>query len=166
MSEPSIQLRGMEESTPVLAFPVAGETWSECGTSFGTVGITPTRAESLFTREQMGRDTRRIRVLRRLRGLVLEVGTEDVRVLLIDDEDSVEYWLPAGPLRKARITERHQPFEMDEFETTDDDGSYGTGYRYRPLAEADAVFSDALDIDAEHRRRLGVILQKLGNAET
>ena len=165
MSEPSIQFRGVEESMPMLSFPGAVETWNAGGISSGTVGITPTRTEALFTREQLGRATRRIRVLRRLRGLVLEVGGEDVRVLLIDGEERVEYWLPAVPLRKARITEQHQPFEMDEFETTEEDGSYATGYRYRPLAEADAVFSDVLDIDAEHRRRRDVILQKLGNAE-
>jgi len=83
---------------------------------------------------------------RRLRGFVIAFQGDQVRVGFAGDDHSViEYLLPAANLKKARITAPNQPFEMDEFEQTDQDG-FSLTYRFRPMASAESAFTETLEL--------------------
>lgn len=105
-----------------------------------------------------------IHVLRRMRGFLIEMRGEEARVYLDDNMRQFEYWMPAKKLTSAAITEANQPFEMDEFEGNNADGSYYTGYTFRPLAKAVDAIKESFALDEERTRKRDLILKKFGNA--
>lgn len=93
------------------------------------------------------------RVLRRFDGVLLEMGGEDAKVALFEKRQKYEYWLPAGPLRKAGIEVRGQPFEMDECEAIGQ-GECRVSYCYRAAAEKKDAYREILDLDEDRKKKL------------
>jgi len=105
------------------------------------------------------------RVLRRLKGFLVENRGRDCKVAFIEKDSPIFYYLPSNALHQAGITAENQPFEMDEFESKNSDGSFSTGYTFRPLANPTDAFSDPLDLDEKRREKLKVILKRFGKAK-
>jgi hypothetical protein len=105
------------------------------------------------------------RVLRRLKGFLVETQGLDSRIVFVSDGEAVPYYLPTAQLKKAGITAPNQPFEMDEFEMETDDGAYAIGYRFLALAKPSDVFPDVLELDVERQRKRDLIFKKFGKAK-
>ena len=105
------------------------------------------------------------KVVRRLRGIVLNTEGETWRVAFIDKGESIEYEIPADRLRKQGIKMAMQPFEMDELTSCDPDILDSVGYRFRPLADTHAAVMDQLDLSPEHRELRDLILAKFSNPQ-
>ena len=104
------------------------------------------------------------RVIRRLDGVLIQVEGQTAHVKLIDKGLEVDYSLPASALHKAGIRHHNQPFEMDEVEHKNPDGSYLIGYVYRALANQEDAFADTVDLDAARVAKRTLILEKFKNA--
>ena len=104
------------------------------------------------------------RVVRRLRGLVLDNQGETWLVGFDVNGELVEYELPADRLRKHGIRMRHQPFEMDEVVSVDPEVE-AKGYRFRPLAGPDEAFVEELSLDPERQRLRDLIFAKFGKSQ-
>lgn len=111
------------------------------------------------SRRRTSREHRAKKVLRRFEGTLLSIDEGEARVLLFDREKRYEYILPADQLRKANIHIEHQPFEMDEVELVEEDGTYIVGYQYRPAATCDDAFLDTLRLDDSRSEKLKSILR-------
>jgi hypothetical protein len=73
------------------------------------------------------------RTIRRLNGFLIEFLGEEARVGFIVDGQVTEYFLPARYLKESKITERGQPFEMDEYEEKHSAG-FSAGTEFKPMA--------------------------------
>ncbi len=104
------------------------------------------------------------RVVRRLRGLVLDNQGESWLVGFEVKGELVEYELPAERLRKHGIMMRHQPFEMDEVVSVDPEVE-AKGYRFRPLAGPNEAFVEELTLDPERQRLRDLIFAKFGKSQ-
>jgi len=104
------------------------------------------------------------RVVRRLRGLVLDNQGESWLVGFEVKGELVEYELPAERLRKHGIKMRHQPFEMDEVVSVDPEVE-AKGYRFRPLAGPNEAFVEELSLDPERQRLRDLIFAKFGKSQ-
>ena len=137
-----------------------------------------TRPQSMVSREQPGRvialathrkppprqDSSR-RVLRRLKGFLVEYRGRECKVAFVEKGEPVFYYLPSNGLQHAGITAENQPFEMDEFASKNLDGSFSTGYTFRPLAAPGDAFSDPLNQDEARQQKRTLILKKFGKAK-
>jgi hypothetical protein len=106
----------------------------------------------------------RKKVLRRLRGFVIEMGGEEAKVGFVEDGDTYEYYLPSSPLEKAGIKAESQPFEMDEVEIKTEAGVI-VGYEFRPLAKPSDAFQDSFELDPERERKRDLIFKTFRNAK-
>ena len=105
------------------------------------------------------------RVVRRLKGFLIEqLGTE-ARVAFVENGDKFEYYLPFDRLRKAKVTLENQPFEMDEVEFASEDGGFFTGYEIRSLAKTSDSFADTFSLDQEREKKRDIIFKKFTNAQ-
>jgi|LakMenEpi03Aug12_release.lakeMendotaPanAssembly.Ray.scaffolds.fasta_scaffold498891_2 hypothetical protein len=77
------------------------------------------------------------RTVRRLKGFLIEFNGEEARVGFLNDNQVVEYFLPARYLKESKITEPGQPFEMDEYEEKRATG-FSTGTEFKPIASANS----------------------------
>lgn len=103
-------------------------------------------------------------VLRRFRGFLIEIRGYDARVAFSVKNQLIEYHLPADRLQKGGISAENQPFEMDEIEFKTEEGSFVTGYEFRPSAKPTDSFRDSFGIDAERERKRTLIFQKFKHA--
>ena len=124
------------------------------------------RAQRLSERRERKADegARPWRVVRRLRGLVLDNQGESWLVGFEVKGELVEYEMPADQLRKHGITMRHQPFQMDEVVSVDPDVE-AKGYRFRPLAGSNEAFLEELNLDPERQRLRDLIFAKFGKSQ-
>ncbi len=143
-------------NTNSLTIETLGGTSAESASDEGWV-IYSTLRQSIVSREQSARpmtptthrkpplrsDSTR-RVLRRLKGFLVEDRGLECKVAFIENNNPIFYYLPSKGLRSAGINAENQPFEMDEFESKNADGSFSTGYTFRPLATSADAFSDPL----------------------
>jgi hypothetical protein len=98
-------------------------------------------------------------VLRRMKGLLLEISNQEARVAFVQDGKTILYDMPASHFRNAGIEQKNQPFQMDEIEMKTDLGMI-VGYRFLPLAKASDAYIETLDFDEERRRKRDLILKK------
>lgn len=105
------------------------------------------------------------KILRRLRGFLVEDEGEECRVMFIEDGSPVEYYMPSSPLRKAGITASNQPFQMDEVQIESASGRLVIGYSFWPMAKPSDVFDDAIELTDERRRKLNAIFNRFGKAK-
>jgi hypothetical protein len=136
-----------------------------------------TRRRSMALPDQQGRTmapaTRRNtlpradsrRVLRRLKGFLVEEQGRECKVAFVENNAPVFYYLPSSGLRNAGVTAENQPFEMDEFESKNPDGSFSTGYTFRPLAGSADAFSDSLNLDGTRQQKRNLILRRFGKTK-
>lgn len=120
--------------------------------------------ERRFERESSAKSWK-IQVIRRIRGFLIEIQSDRARVAFIEDESPVEYDLPAKPFRQAGILIRNQPFQIDEFETKDEEGAMIIGYKYLALAKESDAYTETLNFDEERKRKRELILKKLGKSK-
>lgn len=113
---------------------------------------------------KIDKGTRTWRVVRRLRGLVLDNHGDSWLVGFEVKGELVEYELPSDRLLKHGIKLRHQPFEMDEVVSVDPEVE-AKGYRFRPLAEAEEAFVEELTLDPERQRLRDLIFAKFGKSK-
>src|SRR5580765_232722 len=73
------------------------------------------------------------RVLRRFQGFLIEVQGPEARVAFIHDGKIIQYDLPARQLQRSGITDKNQPFQMDEIEMPAEGGGLIVGYHFLPL---------------------------------
>ena len=88
---------------------------------------------------------------------------EEARVAFDDKGHMVEYFLPTVKLREAGITCENQPFQMDEVENKNEDGSFLSGYVFRLLAKPSDGFTDSFALDREREGRRQLIFEKFKN---
>jgi len=124
------------------------------------------RAHRLSARRERKADegARPWRVVRRLRGLVLDNQGESWLVGFDVNGELVEYEMPAERLRKHGIKMRHQPFEMDEVVSMDPEVE-AKGYCFRALAGPDEAFVEELSLDPERQRLRDLIFTKFGKSQ-
>ena len=134
-------------------------------------GVSPTSTEGVVRASQICKKRRKdkrllpqLRVVRRLRGLVLDNHGAEFLVGFEVNGELVEYELPAAQLRGNGITMRHQPFEMDEMKSTDPE-IYGKVYRFRPLANAEEAYVEEIKLDPERQRLRNLIFASFGKAQ-
>jgi hypothetical protein len=107
------------------------------------------------------------KVVRRLNGFVIEERGEDFKVAFVVNGDRLMfYYLPAQQLRRAGIAGPNQPFQMDEMEIELDDARLMTGYVFCPLAVRSDSFVDAIDLNADRKRKFSAIVEKFGKPKT
>lgn len=107
----------------------------------------------------------RVNPKRRLRGFLVEMQTNEARVAFIEGGQTVLYDLPSEQLRKAGITLKNQPFQMDEFEGKSDEGGWFIGYCFLALAKECDAEIEILDFDEEYQRKRKIILSECSKAE-
>lgn len=139
-------------------------TWKTPSESLTTNDSVLLRGHCVERLREKRKDGQCPRMLRRLNGILLEMADDSAKVLLIDGNSRHEYWLPIHPLREVGVTELNQPFEVDEYESKDLEGSYSVGYRYRALALLKDAFIQPLNLDSERRRKLDVLLKRHAQA--
>lgn len=108
---------------------------------------------------KQSRRNEEIKVLRRMKGLLLEISNQEARVVFVQDGKSILYDMPANHFRSAGIDQKNQPFQMDEIEMKTELGMI-VGYRFLPLAKASDAYIETLDFDSERRRKRDLILKK------
>lgn len=101
------------------------------------------------------------RVLRRLRGFLVEHNGLEARVAFVENGETILYELPADQLRRSGVLVKNQPFEMDEVEIKSEDGLI-IGYRFRPLAKPSDARIEPLEINDERRRKRDAIFKAFG----
>jgi len=99
-------------------------------------------------------------VTKKLKGFISQNDGDTWRVTFIHNGKESPYDLPAGHLKKAGVSERYQPFEMDELQPLSPDVA-GKVYRFRPLAKAADVFNETLPLDSERQRKYDLIIARL-----
>jgi len=104
------------------------------------------------------------KVLRRLRGFVIEMGGVEAKVGFVDDGGTYEYYLPAASLSKAGIKGENQPFQMDEVEVKTEAGVI-VGYEFQPLAKPSDAFRDSFELDEERRQKRDLIFRTFRHAQ-
>jgi hypothetical protein len=105
------------------------------------------------------------RVLRRLKGFLVEMQGVDARVAFIENGQTIPYDLPAAQLRHAGITAKNQPFQMDEVEMrAGDEGSF-IGYRFLPLAKTSDAYIETLNLDDERKRKRDLIFKEFAKSQ-
>jgi hypothetical protein len=102
----------------------------------------------------------RKRVLRRLRGILVQQEGANAQVVFDADGTFLVYTLPSNQLQKSGVTQDNQPFEMDELELTPEGEAPVIGYTFRPLASPSDMFIDTLDLSPERQKRLHLILKQ------
>lgn len=102
------------------------------------------------------------KVLRRLKGFIIEFGGRESRVAFVNNGEIVEYDLPSNQLREAGIIGKNQPFQMDEIQVRSPDGGVMVAYRFTALAAASAAYSQVLKLDAKLTNKRDIILKNLG----
>jgi hypothetical protein len=132
---------------------------------FAELDYVRVHAASTAPRKREPQKTPQSRVLRRLKGFLVETQGLDSRVVFVSEGEAVQYYLPTVQLEKAGITAPNQPFEMDEFEMETDGEGYAIGYRFLALAKPSDVFPDVLELDAERQRKRDLIFKKIGKAQ-
>ena len=105
------------------------------------------------------------KVVRRLRGIVLDTEGETWKVAFIDNGEAIEYEMPAESLRKQGIKMALQPFEMDEVTSCDREIQDSVGYRFRPLADTRAAVMEPFELSPEHKELRDLILAKFSNPQ-
>ena len=101
--------------------------------------------------------------IRRLKGFLVEVQGADARVAFIENGETILYDLPAEQLRRAGITARNQPFQMDEVEMQAGDEGWFVGYRFLPLAKPSDAYIETLNLDDERKRKRDLIFKEFAN---
>jgi hypothetical protein len=104
------------------------------------------------------------RILRRMTGFLVEMGTQEARVAFIDNGQQILYDLPADQLRKSGVEIKNQPFQMDEIEVSTDEGLI-VGYRFQPLAKKTDAYIETLNFDKDRRRKRALILKEFSKAK-
>ena len=132
---------------------------------FGELDYICVHAASAAPKKRESAKVPQTRVLRRLKGFLVETQGLDSRVVFVSNGETVQYYLPTEQLKRARITAPNQPFEMDEFEMETVDGGYAIGYRFLALAKPTDGFTDVIELDAERRRKRDLIFKKFGKAQ-
>lgn len=127
-------------------------------------GVSRVRRISERRERKANESARPWRVIRRLRGLVLDNQGESWLVGFEVEGELIEYELPAERLRKHGIMMRHQPFEMDEVVSMDPEVE-AKGYRFRPLAGPNEAFVEELSLDQERQRLRDLIFAKFGKSQ-
>lgn len=122
-------------------------------------GISVEARISRPARQKIGTE-RFLKVVRRLRGILLEMSGEKWRVAFIEKNERILYDLPVPPLKRAGITRELQPFEMDELVPIDPELS-GKLYRFRPLSKANDTSKEILQLDPARTKKVGLILARL-----
>jgi hypothetical protein len=97
-----------------------------------------------------------------LKGFLIELQSDEARVGFVENGRTIVYDLPADPLRRAGVTLRNQPFQMDEIESEGKDGSITVGYRFLPLASRSDAYIETLSLDQERRRKRDLIFKEFG----
>lgn len=106
------------------------------------------------------------RTLRRLKGFLVESYGAEVRVAFVENGETIMYDMPAEQLRKAGIELRNQPFEMDEIEVDDGQGTPITGYRFKRVATAVDAYNETLNFDDARKLKRDLILKKFGKPQS
>ena len=148
-------------STTIATTSPTESSYAPSGVAFG-YSHAPTSVEGVVRMHRLGarrehkadEGTRQWRVVRRLRGLVLENQGESWLVGFEVKGELVEYEMPAERLRKHGIKMRHQPFEMDEVVSVDPEVE-AKCYRFRALAGPDEAFVEEISLDPERQRLCG-----------
>jgi len=122
--------------------------------------MTPATHRKVLPRQDSSR-----RVLRRLRGFLVEARGRECKVAFVEKNELIFYYLPSTGLNHAGVTAENQPFEMDEFESKHADGSFSTGYTFRPLAGSANAFSDPLTLDEGRQQKRNLVLKKFGKTK-
>ena len=92
---------------------------------------------------------------RQFKGFLVETHGKESRVAFIDNGKTVFYDIPTKCLRAAKITAKNQPFEMSEIKTAS-----GVDYIFVALAKASDARKEPLQLDAERKRKLELILKE------
>lgn len=106
-----------------------------------------------------------VRTKRRLKGFLIEIQSDEARVSFVENGRTFIYDLPADPLRRAGVTMRNQPFQMDEIEGEGEDGSVTIGYRFLALASRSDAYIETLSFDQERRQKRDLILKEFGKTQ-
>lgn len=106
-----------------------------------------------------------VKVKRRLKGFLVEMETKEARVAFVENNEVFQYDMPAEQLRAAGIKVRNQPFQMDEIEMELESGMV-IGYRFTALADESDAYHEALDVDAERKRKRDFILKEFGKPQS
>ncbi len=94
--------------------------------------------------------------IRRLKGFLVEV---------VENGQTILYDLPAEQLRRAGITAKNQPFQMDEVEMQAGDEGWFVGYRFLPLAKLSDAYIETLNLDDERKRKRDLIFKEFANSQ-
>lgn len=105
-----------------------------------------------------------LRVLRRMKGLLMEIQGKNARVVFVEDGQTYEYEMPSERLLKMGINMPSQPFQMDEVEIEMGEDSI-VGYNFRPLAKESDAYVEALNFDEDRKQKLELILKKFAKAK-
>jgi hypothetical protein len=122
-------------------------------------------AVSNLTTASTGKKKKAINPKRRLRGFLVEMQSDDARVAFVDNGQTILYDLPAEHLRKAGVTVKNQPFQMDEIEGQSESGGYSIEYRFLPLAKASDAEIEVLKFSEERKRKRDLIFNEFSKAK-
>lgn len=90
------------------------------------------------------------KVLRRLRGFLIEDQGEMSLVAFVENDQTYKYKVPTSRLIQAGIKIENQPFEMDEVEISSGNGEIIVGTRFRVLVPAGDAKLASLEFSEEY----------------
>lgn len=100
-----------------------------------------------------------IRTKRRLKGYLVEMQAGEATVSFVENSQQFLYDLPADQLRRAGVTQRNQPFEMDEIEMESPDGALIVGYKFKALARREDAYIEPLQFDEKRKQKRDLVLK-------
>ncbi len=98
------------------------------------------------------------KVLRRLRGFIYEMDSNNVTVIFIDKDKEYRYSFAKRILIQNGISEKNQPFEMDEVEIEDENG-LAIMTEFRPMADAKSSNVTPFNMSASEQKSLNTVLK-------
>lgn len=135
--------------------------WSAYGSPFATDNLSTPRLR--VSHPITGKLKKRF--IRRLQGFFVQQEGEEAGVAFVEEGRLFHYFLPMRHLEKSGIMAENQPFEMDEVETTEEDGSLTVSYTFRPVAKASDAFLDTVELDPERKRKRALIQRRFSHAQ-
>ena len=104
------------------------------------------------------------RVIRRFKGFLKRIDGFDAYVSLIEDDQAIDYVMPAKRFRDNDITFPNQPFQMDEVEVNTEEGVGIVGYSFLALASGKDAYLESVNFDEARKKKRALIFQKFGKA--
>jgi hypothetical protein len=98
-------------------------------------------------------------VLRRFNGFLIETCGKDSRVAIVDKGQMHQYFVPSKKLASIGVTEKNQPFELNEVQVHESDGPLN--YEFKSVVNKSKKYKVKLELGQELEKKLNKVLNAI-----